>query len=67
MNLLTSRRRVWSRGTLSSRLQAADTPACRPQVTETMFRIANKGWRSVVVNRTGPSASAEVIAFHPEY
>ena len=30
MNLLTSRRWVWSRGMLSSPLQADDIPACRP-------------------------------------
>ena len=30
MNLLTSRRWVWSRGKLTSPLQAEDTPACRP-------------------------------------
>ena len=67
MNLLTSRRWVWSRGMLSSPLQGEDTPACRPQVTETIFRIANKGWRSGAVHRASPNASAEVIAFQPEY
>ena len=66
-NLLTSRRWVWSRGMLSSLLQAEDTPTGRPYRTQTIFRIANKGWRSGVVNRTGPNASAEVIAFQPEY
>ena len=30
MNLLTSRRWIWSRGMLSSPLQAEDTTACRP-------------------------------------
>ena len=67
MNLLTSRRWVCSRGMLSSPLQAEDTPACRPQVTETILRIANKGWRSGVASRAGPNASAEVIASEPEY
>ena len=66
MTLLTSRRCVCSRGMLSS-LQAEDTPACRPQVTETIFLNANKGWRSGVVSRAGPNASAEVIASQPEY
>ena len=63
----TSHRWVWSSGMLSSPLQAEDTPACRPQRTETVFRIVNKSWRSGVVNITGPNASAEVIAFQPEY
>ena len=67
MNLLTRRRRVWSRGMFSSTLQAGDTPACRLEVTETIFCIASKGRRSGVVNRTGPNASAEVIGFQPEY
>ena len=67
MNLLTSRRWVWSREMLSSPLQAEDTPASWPQRTETMFRIANKGWGSGVVNRTSPNARAEVTAFQPEY
>ena len=30
-----------------------------------MFRIANKGGGSGVVNRTGPNASGEVTAFNP--
>ena len=67
MNLLTSRRWVWSRGMLPSPLQTEDTPACSPQVTETIFLNAKKGWRSGVVSRAGPNANAEVIASQLEY
>ena len=43
MNLLTGHRWVWSRGMLSSPLQAEETPACRPQVTEIYLSYCERG------------------------